>query len=63
MRRRLNTVVSTRRSQKIVKHSNGRCDGEDDEEPASQRPAVLQLAKSNAAILGIKKIQYSANQS
>ena len=56
-------IVVSRRPQKIKKHRYRRGDCQHDEEPASERPAFLQLTESDAAILRIDEIEEAANNS
>src|SRR6267378_2005405 len=55
------SIVVSRRAQKIVEDGHGGCDGQHNEEPATETPALLQLTKSDSAILRINEIEEAAD--
>ena len=58
-----NAIVVSRSAQKIIKNGHGGGDGKHDKEPPSKASAFLQLAKSDARILRVNKIEEAANDS
>ena len=55
------SIIVSRRAQKIRKHRSGSDDCKHYEEPASEGPAFLQLTESNPAILSVNEIEEPAN--
>ena len=56
-------IVVSRSAQKIIKNGHGGGDSKHDKEPPSKASAFLQLAKSDARILRVNKIEEAANDS
>src|SRR5204863_400342 len=50
-----------KREKKIVEDGHGGCDGQHNEEPATETSALLQLTKSDSAILRINEIEQAAD--